>query len=161
MLRAAFYVLLFGAAVTMTVTRHITLALVFHIALSWSVIVVWQALAGAAIILPAVNRRVNLARAFELLFLAYVPWAFYGFTMTALALVADLNVLILVIALIAVPIAWTSVLIAAYCRTALGATDAGARRLTLAHQAMIWGGTLAYVWFAIGGWTPALDAVGL
>ena len=159
---AGFYLLLFGALVAITATGHITLGLMFHITLSWSFLIAWQALAGGVIILPAHNRRVSLSRAFELLFLAYVPWSLYALTMTALAIVAEPNLPILVVALTGIaPLAWTSVLVAGFCRTVLGKTAADARRLTLVHQLVIWGGTLAYVWFAVGGWTPILQAVGL
>jgi hypothetical protein len=160
--RAAFYMVLFTAAVAITGTGHLTLGLMFHVGLSWSFLVVWQAIAGAAIILPARGRRVRLGRAFELLFLAYVPWALYGLAMTALAVLAEPDVSALVVALTAVaPIAWTSVLIAGFCRTVLGETAGGARRLTLLHQLVIWSGTMAFLWFAVGGWTPIFQAVGL
>jgi hypothetical protein len=160
--RAAFYLLLFGALVAITATGHITLGLMFHITLSWNVLIAWQALAGAVIVLPAMDRRVSLSRAFELLFLAYVPWALYGLAMTALAVLAEPDLSALVVAVTAVvPIAWTSVLVAGFCRTVLGKTAAGARRLTLVHQLVIWGGTFGYVWFAVGGWTPILQTVGL
>jgi hypothetical protein len=160
--RAAFYMVLFTAAVAMTATGHVTFGLMFHVGLSWSFLVVWQAVAGAAIILPARGRRVSLGRAFELLFLAYVPWALYGLAMTALAVLAEPDVSALVVALTAVaPIAWTSVLVAGFCRTVLGETAGGARRRTLVHQLVIWGGTLAFLWFAVGGWTPIFQAVGL
>jgi hypothetical protein len=159
--RAAFFMLVFSAAVAMTATGHITLPLLFHIGLSWIILVVWQAMSGAAIILPARSRRVSVARAFELLFLAHVPWSLYALTMTALA-VSEANVPILVVALTGVaPIAWTSVVVAGFCRTVLGATAAGARRLTFVHQLVIWSGTLAFLWFAVGGWTPILQTVGL
>ena len=162
LVRAAFYMVLFSAAVAMAATGHVTLALMFHVGLSWSILVVWQAIAGAAIILPARGRRVRHARAFELLFLAYVPWALYGLAMTALAVVTEPDISALVVACTAVaPIAWTSVVVAAFCRTVLGVTAAGARRLTLCHQLVIWGGTMAFLWFAVGGWTPILQAVGL
>ena len=160
--RAGFYLLLFGALVAITATGHITLGLMFHITLSWSFLIAWQALAGGVIILPARTRRVSLSRAFELLFLAYVPWSLYALTMTALAVLAEPNLPILIVALTGVaPLAWTSALVAGFCRTVLGKTAADARRLTLMHQLVIWGGTLAYVWFAVGGWTPILQAVGL
>ena len=160
--RAAFYLLLFGSLVAITATRHITLGLTFHITVSWSFLIAWQALVGAVIILPAPNRRVSLSRAFELLFLAYVPWSLYALTMTALAVLVDPNMQILIVALTGVvPLAWTSVVVAGFCRTVLGKTAAGARRLTLVHQFVIWGGTLVYVWFAVGGWTPILQTVGL
>jgi hypothetical protein len=159
---AGFYLLLFGALVAITATGHITLGLIFHIALSWSFLIAWQALAGGVIILPSRNRRVSLGRAFELLFLAYVPWALYGLAMTALTVLAEPDVSALVVALTAVaPIAWTSVLVAGFCRSVLGETAGGARRLTLVHQLVIWGGTMAFLWFAVGGWTPIFQAVGL
>ena len=136
--------------------------LMLHIAVSWSFLVAWQALAGAVIILRARDRRVGISRAFELLFLAYVPWALYALTMTALAVLAEPTVPILVVLLTGVaPLIWTSVLVARFCQTVLGTTGADARRLTLMHQFVIWGGTLGYVWFAVGGWTPILQTVRL
>jgi hypothetical protein len=82
--------------------------------------------------------------------------------MTALAVLVDPNMQILIVALTGVvPLAWTSVVIARFCQTVLGTTAADARRLTLVHQLVIWGGTLVYVWFAVGGWSPILQTVGL
>jgi hypothetical protein len=159
---AAFSLLLFGALVAIIATRHITLGLTFHITVSWGFLIAWQALAGGVIILPARTRRVNIPRAFELLFLGHAPWSLYALAMTALAVVAAPNLPILVVALSAVaPLAWTSVMIAGFCRTVLGMTARVARRRTLVHQLVVWGGTLGYVWYAVGGWTPILQAVGL
>jgi hypothetical protein len=159
---AAFYVLLFGALVAIIATGHATLGLTFHIGLSWSFLMAWQALAGGVIILPARARRVNLPRAFELLFLSHAPWSLYALAMTALAVIVAPSVPILVVALTGVaPMAWTSVMIFGLCRTALGMTSHVARQHTLVHQLVVWGGALAYVWYAVGGWTPILQTVGL
>ena len=160
--RAALSMLVFSAAVVMTATGHVTLPLLFHVSLSWTFLVAWQALAGAAIVLPARSRRVGLARAFELLFLAHAPWSLFILVMTALEVVVEFHPPSLVGALTGVlPIAWTSFLVAGFCRVVLGTTSAEARRLTFVHQAVIWGGAAAFVWFAVGGWTPILQAVGL
>jgi hypothetical protein len=159
---AALYVLLFGALVAITATGHITLALTFHIAVSWSFLIAWQALAGGVIILPARARRVNLPRAFELLFLSHAPWSLYALTMTAVAVVAEPNLPILVVALTgAVPLAWTWAMISRFCQAVLGMTARVARQRTLVHQLVVWGGALAYLWYAVGGWTPILQTVGL
>lgn len=160
--QAAFCLLLFGTAVAIIATGHITLGLTFHITVSWSFLIVWQALAGGVIILPARARRVKIPRAFELLFLSHAPWSLYALAMTALAVVAAPNLPILVVALTGVaPVVWTSVMIAGFCRTVLGMTARVARQRMLVHQLVIWGGTLGYVLYAVGGWTPILQAVGL
>jgi hypothetical protein len=82
--------------------------------------------------------------------------------MAALQVTAEPHPPALITALTAVPpVAWTSFLVAAFCRVVLGKTSTDARRLTFVHQAVVWGGALVFVWFAVGGWTPILQAVGL
>jgi len=157
----AFFALLFGALVSITATGHITIALLFHISLSWSFLVVWQAIAAAVIILPATARGVSRARAFELLFLAHVPWSLSLLAMATIIPVAPIVPIPIVVLALMVPIAWTAVIISAFCQTILGATRRVARQLTLVHQLVIWGATLFYLWFAVGGWVPILQQVGL
>ena len=162
-LRPVFFATLFGALVTITATEHVTLALLFHIALSWIIVIAWQAIAAAAVILPARRRLVSRRRAFELFFLGHVPWSLWLLATAALLAVAvEPNVPAVVVLLMwLVPVGWTCVVIAAFCRSVLGQTGRAARKTTLVHQLVIWAGTLAYVWFAVGGWTPILQQVGL
>ena len=48
-----------------------------------------------------------------------------------------------------VPAVWTTIIVSAFCRTALGCTPARARMLTVAHQAMTWTAFFAYVFLVV------------
>jgi hypothetical protein len=51
-----------------------------------------------------------------------------------------------------VPAAWTALIVAAFCRTVLGATPSGARWRAAAHQVGIWACALSFVAWSAGGW---------
>jgi hypothetical protein len=58
-----------------------------------------------------------------------------------------------------IPMAWTALMMRAFARRVLQSTRA--EIVTLVHQTVLWGLTLCYIAFAIGGWGRILDTVGL
>jgi hypothetical protein len=160
--RPAFSILFFGTLVAIASTGHVTIPLVSSIGLSWSFLLLVQAAAAAVVILSARERRVSRLRAFELLFLGHAPWSFCLLAMTAFAAAVDPSLPILaVVAVFVIPVVWTAIIIAVFCQTILGMTKRQAQQQALLHQLLVWGAALGYVWFAVGGWTPILQTVGL
>jgi hypothetical protein len=147
-----------GTSVAVLATRRVSLTLVATIALSWSFAVGVQLLAAAALILSARHRRVSTLRAFELCFLAHVPWSLWLLVPAAVLAVtgrAEPDTAILASAI--VPTVWTVVLLRAFCQAVLETT--GAR--VAWHQGLVWALALGYVAFAIGGWDRVFAEVGL
>ena len=149
-----------GTSVAVAATGRVSFELVGGIALSWSFALLVQLLAAAAIIVPARERGATALRAFELWFQAHVPWSLWFVlpplyfslvgrraTETPLALAA------------LVPIAWTAVLLHAFARRVLRSRRAAA--IVLLHQGIVWGLTICYIAFAIGGWDRVLEEIGL
>jgi hypothetical protein len=159
--RPAFFMLLVGTLVAMIATRRVTIGLVLTIALSWSFSLLVQAAAGGVIIASAPARAVGRLRAFELLFLGHAPWSLWMLTVTALAVVFQPYRPLAMVGTLVIPVAWTAVIVSAFCQTVLHTTKGGARRRTLLHQLIVWGGALGYVSFAVGGWATIFKAVGL
>jgi hypothetical protein len=162
-LRPAFSLTLFGSLLTITATGHVTIPLLFHVGLSWIILLVWQAVAAAVVILTAPRRKVSRARAFELFFVGHAPWSLFILAMTALGTTIPPNSVspLIVTSAGLVPVAWTSMTVSSFCQTVLGLGRAEARRRTAFHQLVVWGGALAFLWYAVGGWTPILQQVGL
>ena len=75
--RIALAVAIIGTSVAIAATGRVSVELVTTVGVSWSFALLVQALAAAAIIVPARGRRVTTARAFELWFLAHVPWTLW------------------------------------------------------------------------------------
>jgi hypothetical protein len=102
-----------------------------------------------------------MPRCLELLFAGHLPWSLWTlvmvglFTFTRLPIAPTAQVLSLL-----VPAVWTTIILSAFCRTALGCTPARARMLTAAHQAMTWAAFLAYVFLVSGAWQRILAFVG-
>ena len=59
-----------------------------------------------------------------------------------------------------IPAVWTTIIVSAFCRTALGCTPARAQMLTVAHQAMTWTAFFTYVFLTSGIWARFLALVG-
>jgi hypothetical protein len=158
----AFFMLLVGTLVAMIATRRVTMGLVLTIALSWSASLLVQAVAGAVIIASARERAVSPLRAFELLFLGHAPWSLWMLGVTALAPAFQPYLPSRIVgASLVIPIAWTAVIVSAFCRTVLRTPKGGARRRTLLHQLVVWGIALGLLSLAVGGWAPIFQAIGL
>jgi len=149
-----------GTSVAVQAASRVSVDLVGGIALSWSFALLVQLLAAAAIILPARARTVTALRAFELWFQAHVPWSLW-FLLPALyfsfagSRVTEIPFVVAAL----VPLVWTIVLLRAFAARVLRSPRAAA--IVLLHQGVVWGLTLCYIAYAIGGWDRVLQEVGL
>ena len=149
-----------GTSVSVAATGRVSLELVVTIAVSWSFALLVQALAAAAVILPAAGRTVSTLRAFELWFRAHVPWSLWFLLPVLFFALAGRRVNdTVLVTFVLVPAVWTVVLLRAFARHVLQSRRVGL--VTVVHQAVLWGLTLCYIAFAIGGWDRVLDEVGL
>lgn len=156
----AFSLLLIGVLVSIIATGRVTLPLVGTLALSWAFAVLIQALAAAVIVGSSGRRAVSRRRAFELLFLAHAPWSLWLLGVTALSLWSgQLPANAIFAATILVPIAWTAVLLSAFCREVLGTGRRGARLRTLAHQAIVWGCAVQFAAMVAGSWNRLIQGL--
>ena len=99
-------------------------------------------------------------RAFELWFRAHVPWSLW-FLLPPLYYVVVGRRLTdnVVMAAALIPMAWTALLMRAFARRVLRSPRAGI--VTVVHQTVLWGLTLCYIAFALGGWDRVLAEAGL
>ena len=149
-----------GTAVAVAATGRVSVGLVAGVGLSWSFAVAVQVAAAAAIILPARARTVTVLRAFELWFQAHLPWSLWFLLPPLYFAVSGERLHDSAVAIAAiVPMVWTVVLLRAFARRVLRSS----RVVTIvtAHQLVVWGLTLCYVAYAIGGWDRVLHEVGL
>jgi hypothetical protein len=144
--------LVIAVMVPIAAVQRVTIGLVATAALSWSFAIVVQALAAAAVIASAPRRQLRIAAALDLWFaghLAYSLWILVALGWISTSYSASIE---LVILSAIVPAIWTMSVVAAFCRTVLLTTPAGARWRTAAHFVAIWGFTLSYIAWVAGGW---------
>jgi hypothetical protein len=159
--RPALVALIIGTAVTISSARSVPLGLVLMGVICWSFVPLVQWLIGAMMIGQARGRPLSVPRCLELLFIGHLPWSLWTlviiglYTFTHVPLPLAVEVLSLMI-----PGAWTTVIVFAFCRTALGCTPSRAKLLTAAHQTMIWTVFFTYVFLVSGFWARILRLVG-
>jgi hypothetical protein len=143
-----------GTVLPIAATGRVTAGLVVTATISWAFAVAVQIAAAILIAASVATRPVSIPAAVHLLFAGHLPWSLWlvGFSMWAVSgltfIAGDAAVLVSTI----VPVAWTTVIISAFCRTVLGTTRRGAGVRTLAHQVVIWSFALNYIAWAAGGW---------
>lgn len=119
-----------------------------------------QAVAAAGIILTAPRRRVGIGHAFELFFRGHGPWTLWLLAVGAVGIggrgAFQFNP---VLASTVAPIVWTTIVVAAFSRTVLGASRREAWVRAMAHQAIVWALGLAYIAWAAGGWMRIVQTV--
>ena len=137
--RPALLALTIGIAVTLSSAERVPLGLVLMGIPCWSFVPIIQWPTGVIVIGRARGRPTSMPRALELLFAGHLPWSLWILTMIGLSAftTATLGIPAQILTLI-VPAVWTTTILFAFCRTALGCSLAHARRLTAAHQAMTW-----------------------
>jgi len=141
-----------GVLVSIATTGRLTLELALTLAAAWSFAVLIQVVAAAAIVGTAPRRAAGRRRAFELLFLGDAPWSLWLLGATASAVALDRIALTPLAVTMVVPIAWTMVIVAAFCREVLGADRRGAMIRAAVHQAIVWGLALQVAAIAAGSW---------
>jgi hypothetical protein len=159
--RPALVAVLIGTAVTMSSARRVPLGLVVMGIVCWSFVPIVQWLIGLALVGPARSRPLSVPRSLELLFLAHLPWSLWTMVMLGVDTFTTLNIMLAVQVLsLLIPAVWTTIILLAFCRTALGCTPGRARMMTAVHQAMTWTAFFAYVLLVSGLWPRLLRLVG-
>ena len=162
MLRRPLLVLIVMAtAAPIMAVQRITLGLFASSIGSFGIVVLIQMVVGAALIASARSRRVALPRALDLWFAGHVPYSVWLLTIAAAFGIGPWASLDVLIALAAIPAAWTAVIVAAFCRHVLGSSRAGARWRATAHFIVMWAIAFELVALSAGGWfqiTRALTA---
>jgi hypothetical protein len=154
--RPALLAVIIGTAVTLSSARRVPLGLVVMGVVCWSFVPIIQWLIGLAIAGPVRSRSMSVPRSLELLFLAHLPWSLWTLIMLGLETFTTLNIALAVQVLsLLIPVVWTTFILLAFCRTALGCTPGRARMLTVAHQAMTWTAFFVYV-SLVSGLVPRL-----
>ena len=149
-----------GTSVAAAATSRVSFELVGGIALSWSFALLVQLLAAGAIIVPARARTTTALRAFELWFQAHLPWSLWLLLPPLYFSLAGRRVTETPLAVAAlVPMAWTALLLYRFAQRVLRSRRAAA--IVLLHQGIVWGLTIGYIAFAIGGWDRVLEEIGL
>lgn len=159
--RPALVALIIGTAVTMSSARRAPFGLVLMGIACWSFVPIVQWLIGAIVIGRARGRRLSMLRCLELLFIGHLPWSLWLLAMVGLETFTLLRIgrTTEVLSLV-VPAVWTTMIVFAFCRTALDCTPARARLLTAAHQTMTWATFFTYVVLFSGTWARLLALVG-
>lgn len=159
--RPALLAVIIGTAVTMSSARRVPLGLVVMGIVCWSFVPIVQWLIGVAVIGPVRSRRLSVPRSLELLFLAHLPWTLWTLVMLGLDTFTTLDIVLAAQVLsLLIPAVWTSIILLAFCRTALGCTPDRSRIVTAAHQTMTWTAFFAYVLLVSGLWQRLLRLVG-
>lgn len=159
--RPALIAVIIGTAVTMSTARRVPLGLVLMGIVCWSFVPVVQSLIGLAVVGRARGRAMSVPRCLELLFVGHLPWSLWTLVMVGLYTFTrvPIGMLVQVLSLL-VPAVWTTFILLAFCRTALGCTPARARLVTAAHQAMTWTAFFTYAVVTSGIWARLLALVG-
>jgi|KBSMisStaDraftv2_1062788.scaffolds.fasta_scaffold232684_2 hypothetical protein len=153
-------VAMIGTCVSASATGRVSVELAAGVALSWSFALLVQAVAAAVVIVPARGRIVTPLRAFELWFQAHLPWSLWFLLPPLYIVVAGRRPADgVALAAALVPMAWTALLMRAFARRVLRSPRAGI--VTVVHQTVLWGLTLCYIAFALGGWDRVLAEAGL
>lgn len=149
-----------GTSVAVSATGRVSTRLVAITAASWSFVLLVQVIAAAVVILPARARLVTRLRAFELWFQAHLPWSLWLLLPPLYFVITGRRITDTVLMGAALlPMTWTALLMRAFSQRVLRSRRAHV--VTLVHQTVLWGLTLCYIAFAIGGWDRVLDEVGL
>jgi hypothetical protein len=140
-----------GTAVTLSSAERVPIGLVSMGILCWSFVPALQLLVGAIVSAMATARPITMARSIELLFMAQLPWSLWVLVMTGLTTFTPIPLpqTVQVLSLL-VPGVWTTRIVYAFCRTALGCAPGRARLLAAAHQAMTWVVFFTYVFLVSG-----------
>ena len=137
LIRPAIALLIIAVVIPMMAVHRVTLGLAMTVAVSWSIAVALQCVAAACVIASAPSLRVSPARAFDLWFAGHLPYNLWLLTLPLLTSIASIPPLEVIGMTAIVPAAWTMCVVAAFCRTALGTTAAGARWRAGLHFAAV------------------------
>jgi hypothetical protein len=159
--RIAFVAILIGTAVTLSSARRLPPGLVLMGIVCWSFVPITQWLIGLVVIGRAPGRRLSVPRCLELLFAAHLPWSLWMLVTIGIDTFTPVPIpLVIQVLSLLVPAVWTTIILSAFCRTALDCTPARAHLLIVAHQAMTWTAFFGYVVLVSGLWPRVLAFIG-
>jgi len=148
-----------GTLVSIATTERLTLELAATLGAAWGFAVLIQIVAAAALLGSARPAAVSRRRAFALLFLGRAPWSLWLLGAAASAIVIDDLALTPLAVTMLAPLAWTMVIVAAFCREVLQTSPRGARVRAVVHQAIVWGLALQVAALAAGGWNRLIQGI--
>ena len=158
--RPALVALLLGTGSAFSATGHVTIGLLLSGFVCWSFVPLLQMAAAGAIMRSSTSRTLPFGRRIDLWFMGHMPWSLWIFAATLAMGSARkgwrVEWPIIVSALI--PIAWTSVIAASFCRVVLADPPRVARARTALHQAVTWTIALIYIANAVALW-PRIAAL--
>ena len=159
--RPALVAVIVGTAVTLASARRVSIGLVLTGIVCWSFVPIVQFVIGAFVIGRAHGRPMSLPRCLELLFIGQLPWSLWMLVMLGLETFTPLPLGLPVQVLgLLVPGVWTTMIVFAFCRTALGCSPGRSRLFTVAHQAITWTVFFAYLFLVSGIYARFLRIVG-
>jgi hypothetical protein len=157
--RAVMIVFVLGVFIPIIAVQRVTLSLVVTSALAWSFILAVQIFLGAAVVASAPARRTGTTAALNLWLAGHLPYSIWMLIVAALSVGTEWISLGTLVALAVMPSAWTSVIVAAFCRAVLATSRGGARTRAAIHTAAVWTMSLLYVAWSAGGWFQVTDPI--
>jgi hypothetical protein len=154
MRRPALVTLVLGTGSSFSSTGHLTLGLLLTGFVCWSFVPILQIATAAAIMRSPSSSALSFGRRLDLWFMGHAPWSLWIFAATfAMGTVPTWpHAEWPLIATALVPIAWTSVIAAAFCRVVLGDSRNTAIARTALHQAITWTIMSLYIGWAVALW---------
>jgi hypothetical protein len=160
--RPALAALLIGAGTAVSSTGHLTLGLLISGVICWSFVPILQVMTAAAIMRPRGSQPIPLGRRLDLWFMGHAPWSVWIVAATCLLANAPgtWRVEWPLIATAIIPIVWTSIIAAAFCRVVLGDPPGVARARVALHQGITWTIAVIYVAYAVALWPRVVAFLG-
>jgi len=160
--RPALVALIVGVSTAVSSTGHLTIGLLVSGFLCWTFVPLLQIATAAAVMRPPASRPMPLSRRLDLWFMGHAPWSLWiiaaGFVLAYAP--GRWRVELPIVATAAIPIAWTNIIAAAFCRVVLGDPPGVARARTAIHQAVTWTIALLYFAYAVALWPRVVAFLG-
>jgi hypothetical protein len=157
--RPAVILLVISTLVPIMAVQRVTLGLAITAAVSWSFVVAIQWIIGWLVVASAPARRVGFRRALDLWFAGHLPYSLWMLVFfSAMAQTRTGSVGLVALSAV-VPSAWTTAIVAAFCRIVLGASPSEARARAVVHLTLVWIVGLTYMVWAAGGTAGPLRTI--
>jgi hypothetical protein len=157
--RPAVVLLVISTLVPIMAVQRVTVGLVITTAVSWGFVVAIQWITGWLVVASAPARRVGFRRALDLWFAGHLPYSLWMLVFfSAMANMRSASVGLVALSAV-VPSAWTTAIVAAYCRIVLGASPSEARSRAAVHLAFVWIVGVTYMVWAAGGTAGPLRTI--
>lgn len=156
--RPAIVALVAGGAISIGATGRATAPLVLSTTLCWSFALAWQLLAAAAVA-GAPRTRLTFPQRLDLFFVGHAPWSLWLLGAAAWSrLFPDNTDFYFLLHTVAVPAAWTFLIVYGFGRGVLELTRRRALFRAALHQAIVWLFAFTYVAWAVALWPRIIAA---